>query len=286
MHSASADDGRGDAAPDPQQPQTTITTTTTTDSKNNDKPEPIRLTVPPRWYLLPGAAVTLGGLIGFVRGSREAGLRFLAENAHRPPTTVQGWYFYNKTKNYRVLLGGLKRGGRDALALGATAGAWLAIEEGAKRTVGPPWDACAEVAAGLGTAGIFAALCEYMPQNSNDIIIFAVLFRVPSGGLPGPHGRFVRAHHISFPVPCLLHLPSQTRNLILNSYFFFSRATRQITLEDDPANRTSWGRYRRGHECALVGTGTFACDEGEFGGRGGGGGQEKDGGAGGSCRTR
>jgi hypothetical protein len=123
------------------------------------KPEPIRVTIPPRWYQLPGAALGAGAFIGFVRGSRESSLRFLAENVHRPPTTVQGWYFYNKTKNYRVILGGLKRGGRDGAALAATAAGWVAIEEGVKR-LGGSWEAATEVVAGLGTGVIFSVLCE------------------------------------------------------------------------------------------------------------------------------
>ncbi|KAH8105943.1 hypothetical protein BXZ70DRAFT_872790, partial [Cristinia sonorae] len=85
----------------------------------------IRLTIPSRYYLLPGAAITVGTTIGLFRGSRTASLRFLAENAHRPPTTVQGWYFYNKTKNYRVILGGLKGAAADAFRLGITAGGWV-----------------------------------------------------------------------------------------------------------------------------------------------------------------
>jgi hypothetical protein len=91
----------------------------------------------PRLILLPAVGATTGlsvgnaesfcvvtiyliiirRLLGFIRGSREAGLQFLAENAHRQPTTVRGWYFYNKTKNYQMIWSGLKMGGRDAVSL-------------------------------------------------------------------------------------------------------------------------------------------------------------------------
>ncbi|KAK9479818.1 hypothetical protein V1514DRAFT_273952, partial [Lipomyces japonicus] len=40
---------------------------------------------------------------GLYQGGRIAGLRFLAENSHRLPSTVQGWYFYHKRKNYMVM---------------------------------------------------------------------------------------------------------------------------------------------------------------------------------------
>lgn len=137
---------------------------TSDDNSQDDPPSrAIRLTIPPRWYQLPLAGLCVGGLIGFVRGSRGASLRFLAENAHRAPRTVQGWYFYNKTKNYRVVLGGLKRGGKDAAALALTAAGWVGIEEGMRRWVGDegggqPYGALTEVAAGLGTAGVFCAV--------------------------------------------------------------------------------------------------------------------------------
>jgi hypothetical protein len=100
----------------------------------------------------------IGTAIGLVRGSRAAGLRFLAENAHRPPSTVQGWYFYNKTKNYKMMLGGLSKAGTDATKLGFTALAWVTFEEGFNQ-VG--WDGIGEIGAGIGTAGVFAGICKW-----------------------------------------------------------------------------------------------------------------------------
>ncbi|KAH9966045.1 hypothetical protein BC827DRAFT_1125255 [Russula dissimulans] len=115
----------------------------------------IHVEIPPRFYLLPGGAVCIGTAIGLVRGSRAAGLRFLAENAHRPPTTVRGWYFYSKTKNYKMMLGGLSKGGTDAAKLGFTALAWVTIEEGLNQ-VG--LSEIGELGAGVGTAGVFAGI--------------------------------------------------------------------------------------------------------------------------------
>jgi len=99
----------------------------------------------------------IGTAIGLVRGSRAAGLRFLAENAHRPPTTVQGWYFYNKTKNYKMMLGGLSKAGKDATKLGFTALAWVTFEEGLSQ-VG--WHGIGEIGAGIGTAGVFSGIYQ------------------------------------------------------------------------------------------------------------------------------
>jgi len=66
----------------------------------------------------------IGTAIGLVRGSRAAGLRFLAENAHRPPTTVQGWYFYNKTKKLQDDVGRVKQG-RNGRSKAGIHSAWV-----------------------------------------------------------------------------------------------------------------------------------------------------------------
>ncbi|THV05510.1 hypothetical protein K435DRAFT_602763, partial [Dendrothele bispora CBS 962.96] len=81
-----------------------------------------------RAVALPLTAFAVGATIGFVRGARATGLRFLAENAHRPPRTVRGWYFYNKTKNYRVLLGGMKSAAKESSKLIATSLVWVGVE--------------------------------------------------------------------------------------------------------------------------------------------------------------
>ncbi|KAI0068801.1 hypothetical protein BV25DRAFT_1791704 [Artomyces pyxidatus] len=124
-------------------------------STGSPAPYSIHVDVPPRFYMVPGAAVFVGTALGLVRGSRAMGLRFLAENAHRPPTTIQGWYFYNKTKNYKMMLAGLTEAGRDASKLGFTALGWVTFEEGLKR-VG--LDDVSEIGAGVGTAALFAGM--------------------------------------------------------------------------------------------------------------------------------
>ena len=65
--------------------------------------------------VLPVVCASAGMALGVYRGGRMASLRFLAENAHRAPKTVKGWYFYSKTKNYRMMYGGLKEGAKDAV---------------------------------------------------------------------------------------------------------------------------------------------------------------------------
>ncbi|EFP80670.1 uncharacterized protein PGTG_06626 [Puccinia graminis f. sp. tritici CRL 75-36-700-3] len=46
----------------------------------------------------------------------------MVENLHRLPQTRANWFFFQKTKNYKVILGGFKGG----LRTGAKLGAWTA----------------------------------------------------------------------------------------------------------------------------------------------------------------
>lgn len=89
------------------------------------KPEPIRL---PFSTLFVISSYGLGFVSGMATGGQRAGLVFLAENAHRLPTTVQGWYFYNKTKNYRVILGGLRQGSWTGLRLSGWVSGWCLLD--------------------------------------------------------------------------------------------------------------------------------------------------------------
>ncbi|SGZ48927.1 CIC11C00000005647 [Sungouiella intermedia] len=59
------------------------------------------------------AVATLSGVIGvglgLYEGIKTSSLRYLTENAHRLPTTVGGWYFYHKKKNYVMVISGCKQ---------------------------------------------------------------------------------------------------------------------------------------------------------------------------------
>lgn len=128
------------------------------ESDDEKQGKAVRLTIPPRYVGLVGGGVTVGACLGMVRGARKASLQFLAENAHRPPRTVRGWYLYNKTKNYRVMLGAIRAGARQASRLGAVMLGWVGIEEGLVRV------GCGEVkeiGAGAGTAGLFSLACKH-----------------------------------------------------------------------------------------------------------------------------
>lgn len=59
------------------------------ESEPKPEPERIQLHLPTRAFLLPGCLGLFGFALGIVRGGRATSLRFLAENAHRPPRTKQ-----------------------------------------------------------------------------------------------------------------------------------------------------------------------------------------------------
>lgn len=94
-----------------------------------------RLSIPfglriPLTVLLAG----IGGFsLGAAHGGHLVGLRFRAENAHRLPSSQVGWYLYHKSKNYHVMLGGIKEGARMAGRLGFWAGCFFCIEEAVDR---------------------------------------------------------------------------------------------------------------------------------------------------------
>jgi hypothetical protein len=86
-------------------------------------PYPTRLTVATTLSFLVGAT------LGLSHGAQTAGLRFRAENAHRLPQTSTGWYFYHKSKNYHMALGGVKEGMKMGIKVSAWVAAFFALEE-------------------------------------------------------------------------------------------------------------------------------------------------------------
>jgi hypothetical protein len=106
---------------------------------------------------------SVGGFWGFSMGAflgaRQSGLQYLAENAHKLPTTVQGWYFYHKTKNYRMMLGGVKRGIRFAGKTGGLCLLYGTLEAALDDARGEA-DVVNSVTAGIATGSIFSALSK------------------------------------------------------------------------------------------------------------------------------
>ncbi|EMR09095.1 hypothetical protein PNEG_02441 [Pneumocystis murina B123] len=81
-----------------------------------------------RLILYTSVSSFLSFTLGSIVGGKKSGLRFLVENAHRLPQTVQGWYFYHKTKNYYVMLGGIKVGLKYAFRTSLWVNIYLGME--------------------------------------------------------------------------------------------------------------------------------------------------------------
>lgn len=115
-------------------------------------------------------AAMAGGALGFSHGAQATGLRFQAENAHRLPTSEKGWYFYHKTKNYSVLQGGIKEGGRMALKLGLWSGLFFMAEAAIDRRRRSR-DAASSVCAGMAVAGAFSlwSKCGFSGVSKHDL---------------------------------------------------------------------------------------------------------------------
>ena len=121
-----------------------------------------RLSIP--FYIrLPAAtagAFATGLALGLSHGSKTAGLRFRAENSHRFPTTSAGWYLYHKSKNYHIMLGGIKEGMKMGSKIAFWAGSFFLVEEAVDQMRGTK-DFLSTVVAGLSISGGFSAWSTY-----------------------------------------------------------------------------------------------------------------------------
>ena len=114
----------------------------------------------PFQYRLPTAtagAFFTGMFLGLTHGSQTAGLRFRAENSHRLPKSSTGWYLYHKSKNYHMMLGGVKEGLKMGTKVGFWVGGFFTVEEAIDRARGGRKDFLSTVVAGLSVAGGFSA---------------------------------------------------------------------------------------------------------------------------------
>ena len=73
-------------------------------------------------------AGVIGAGAGFYERVKMLSLRYLTENAHRLPTTVGGWYFYHKKKNYVMITLGVKQACRTGIKYGAGVGGFFGLE--------------------------------------------------------------------------------------------------------------------------------------------------------------
>ena len=106
-------------------------------------------------------AFITGVSLGLSHGSKMSGLRFRAENSHRFPTTSTGWYLYHKSKNYHMMLGGIKEGVKMGSKVAFWAGSFFLVEEAVDHLRGSK-DFMSTLIAGLSISGGFSAWSEYL----------------------------------------------------------------------------------------------------------------------------
>ena len=116
-------------------------------------------------YGVLGAALT-GLFLGLSHGSTMAGMVFRAENAHRFPTSQQGWYLYHKTKNYHAMLGGLKDGLKMTPKLSFMAASFF-VAEGVVDTARANKDFASTAIAGSVVAAGFSVLSTFASSPSH-----------------------------------------------------------------------------------------------------------------------
>ncbi|ORX85370.1 hypothetical protein K493DRAFT_360421 [Basidiobolus meristosporus CBS 931.73] len=81
-----------------------------------------------RLPIVIGVGLFWGFFAGAYLGGRQSSLQYLAENAHKMPKDMNSWYFYHKTKNYKVMLAGIQKGLSYSWRTAAMCGAFTGIE--------------------------------------------------------------------------------------------------------------------------------------------------------------
>ncbi|KAJ2413042.1 hypothetical protein GGF41_006013 [Coemansia sp. RSA 2531] len=137
------------------------------DNSSNSAPSPLRrMRMDPIDRLAVTAVVGggVGAACGGLIGGQLSGRQYLAERAHRLPTTVQGWFFYQKWKNYRVILGAMRGAAKYATRVGACVMAFATVEMAVDQAIGEV-QAASSAVAGLATA-IGVSLVARLPRSS------------------------------------------------------------------------------------------------------------------------
>ncbi|KAJ2658956.1 hypothetical protein IWW48_003754 [Coemansia sp. RSA 1200] len=133
-------------------------------SRQHDPLTRLRMSLNDRLMTMAVVSFGAGALCGGYVGGKHSSRQYLAERAHRLPTTAEGWYFYQKWKNYRTTLGAIKGAARYGAKISACVMAFSAIEAMADRVVGEAQMASSAIA-GLSTA-IGVSLVARLPRSS------------------------------------------------------------------------------------------------------------------------
>ncbi|OQD77981.1 hypothetical protein PENDEC_c002G02041 [Penicillium decumbens] len=127
----------------------------------SDSPPRLGIDVERRIPYATMSAFSSGAILGYFHGSKQAGLRFRAENAHRFPTTSAGWFQYHRSKNYISVVAGIKDALKMGSKIGAGALAFCLFEETMDYARHDERDFLSTVTAGLSFSGIYSLLARH-----------------------------------------------------------------------------------------------------------------------------
>ncbi|KAG0275136.1 hypothetical protein BGZ95_009140 [Linnemannia exigua] len=135
-----------------------------------------------RILLITASASFWGFMLGGVIGSRQSGMQYLAENAHRLPKNMEGWYFYHKRKNYRMMWGAFQKGVVFSSKTGAMVGLFEVLEASMDFYRGGA-DLFNSMMAGVASGAFFAAINKLPRQSSKHTLMLGAGYGLVSGGL-------------------------------------------------------------------------------------------------------
>jgi hypothetical protein len=69
-----------------------------------------------------------GGIISGLVSARNTSLQYTAENAHKKPTTKQGWFYYHRTKNYKIIFNFFRSSLFGSLKYGSLIGSFFFLD--------------------------------------------------------------------------------------------------------------------------------------------------------------
>ncbi|KAJ3413264.1 hypothetical protein HDV05_008250 [Chytridiales sp. JEL 0842] len=129
------------------------------------------------WSAQLTSALTFCGFAsGAYLSGRHRSLQFLAENAHRLPKTMRGWYLYHKYKQHEAIHAGYKGGFKYAGRFGLIGLSYVTMESFlvSERGLGGESWVCS-LTAGAVTSAVFSGFARLPPQYAKYALLFGSL---------------------------------------------------------------------------------------------------------------
>jgi hypothetical protein len=114
-----------------------------------------------RLFAMPFFSAILGFAVDGYSAGKMANYRYRAEHQHKKPKSIQQWYFYHKTKNYKVILESIYKGSRMTVKLSALSCSFLLLEYCGDFVTDRKATIASSTLAGLITASLFGKLRKY-----------------------------------------------------------------------------------------------------------------------------